>query len=179
MAQIQSQDTGGGKKVRSKKNSTAVDMAPLVDLGFLLITFFMFAATSIKPNVMNLNMPPKMEDKLKQEITPEIKLQNSLSILISKDNKLFWHQQDEAGLNPGTLNETDYSTEGLRKVITTAQSRAIDKDKFTVIIKPMDDASYDNLVSVLDEMEITKSTKYGIVAVAPFEQKVYDEKVGK
>ncbi|HBX62261.1 MAG TPA: biopolymer transporter ExbD, partial [Flavobacteriaceae bacterium] len=54
MAQIESHDDGGGKKVRSKKNSTKVDMAPLVDLGFLLITFFMFAATSIKPNVMNL-----------------------------------------------------------------------------------------------------------------------------
>ncbi|WP_334125843.1 biopolymer transporter ExbD [Empedobacter brevis] len=178
MAQIESHDDGGGKKVRSKKNSTKVDMAPLVDLGFLLITFFMFAATSIKPNVMNLNMPPKIPiDAPKPDV--EIKLQNSLTILITKDNKLFWHQQDEAGLNVGTLNETDYSAEGIRKVITTAQSRALDKDKFTVIIKPMDDATYDNLVTILDEMEITKSTKYGIVPVAPFEQKVYDEKVGK
>lgn len=176
MAQIQTQDSGNGKKVRSKKNSTAVDMAPLVDLGFLLITFFMFAATSIKPNVMNLNMPPKI-DVLDPTQQPEIKLANSLSILISKDNKLFWHQQDEAGLNAGTLNATDYAT--VRNVITTAQKRALDKEKFTVIIKPMDDATYDNVVTILDEMEITKSTKYGIVPVAPFEQKVYDEKVGK
>jgi len=176
MAQIESHNDGGGKKVRSKKNSTKVDMAPLVDLGFLLITFFMFAATSIKPNVMNLNMPPKIQDPVHTP-PPDIKLQNSLTILISKDNKLFWHQQEEAGLNPGTLNETDYSK--IREVITTAQSRALDKDKFTVIIKPMDDATYDNLVTILDEMEITKSTKYGIVPVAPFEQKVYDEKVGK
>ena len=136
----------------------------------------MFAATSIKPNVMNLNMPPKIDQPIDSE-TPEIKLQNSLSILISKDNKLFWHQQDEAGLNAGTLNATDYAT--VRNVITTAQKRALDKDKFTVIIKPMDDATYDNVVTILDEMEITKSTKYGIVPVAPFEQKVYDEKVGK
>ena len=176
MAQIQTQDGGGGKKVRSKKNSTAVDMAPLVDLGFLLITFFMFAATSIKPNVMNLNMPPQIDQPQPTDI-PEIKLQNSLSILISKDNKLFWHQLDEAGLNAGTLNATDYAT--VRNVITTAQKRALDKDKFTVIIKPMDDATYDNVVTILDEMEITKSTKYGIVPVAPFEQKVFDEKVGK
>jgi biopolymer transport protein ExbD len=176
MAQIESHDDGGGKKVRSKKNSTKVDMAPLVDLGFLLITFFMFAATSIKPNVMNLNMPPTI-DKPPVDQIPEVKLANSLSILIGKDNKLFWHQQDEAGLNVGTLNETDYSK--IRDVITTAQSRATDKDKFTVIIKPMDDATYDNLVTILDEMEITKSTRYGIVVVAPFEQKVFDEKVGK
>ena len=82
MAQIESHDDGGGKKVRSKKNSTKVDMAPLVDLGFLLITFFMFAATSIKPNVMNLNMPPKI-DKLDPTDKPEIKLNNSISILPS------------------------------------------------------------------------------------------------
>lgn len=120
-------------------------------------------------------MPPKIDKPLPSDI-PEIKLANSLSILIGKDNKLFWHQQDEAGLNVGTLNETDYSK--VRDIITAAQGRA-DKDKFTVIIKPMDDATYDNLVTILDEMEITKSTRYGIVPVAPFEQKVFDEKVGK
>lgn len=136
----------------------------------------MFAATSIKPNVMNLNMPPK-QPPTQPVPPPELKLQNTLTILISKDNKLFWHQQEEKTLNAGNLTETDYSK--VRDVITAAQKGAIDKDKFTVIIKPMDDASYDNVVTILDEMEITKSTKYGIVPVAPFEQKVYDEKVGK
>lgn len=177
MAQIESHDDGGGKKVRSKKNSTKVDMAPLVDLGFLLITFFMFAATSIKPNVMNLNMPPKLDKTVKPDL--EVNTKNSITILVAKDNKLFWHQQEAKGLNTENLNETDYSAEGIRKIITTAAAGATDKEKFTVIIKPMDDASYDNLVNVLDEMEITKSTRYGIVQVAPFEQKVYDEKVGK
>ncbi len=52
---------------------------------------------------------------------------------------------------------TDYSKIG--EIITTAQSRALDKDKFTVIIKPMDDATYDNLVTILDEMEITEIYK--------------------
>lgn len=177
MAQIQSHDDGGGKKVRSKKNSTAVDMAPLVDLGFLLITFFMFAATSIKPNVMNLNMPPKLDDTTKINNTPEVNIKNSITVLISKDNKLFWYQEEAKKLNAGNLNETDYTA--LRDVITKAATGAPDKDKFTVIIKPMDDATYDNLVNVLDEMEITKSTRYGIVEVTPLEQQVYDEKVGK
>ncbi len=178
MAQIDTADSGDGKKVRSKKQSTKVDMAPLVDLGFLLITFFMFAATQIKPNVMNLNMPPKIEDKVKKDFTPEIKLSNSLSILVGKEGKIFWHQKDQS-LTAADLNETDYSAEGIRKVITGAAARAEDKELFTVIIKPTDGASYKNLVDVLDEMEITKSTKYGIVEVAPWEQSVLDEKVGK
>ncbi|WP_313374186.1 biopolymer transporter ExbD [Chishuiella sp.] len=179
MAQIESHDDGGGKKVRSKKNSTKVDMAPLVDLGFLLITFFMFAATSIKPNVMNLNMPPKLDDKTKKDVSTEVNIKNSITILVAKDNKLFWYQEEAKNLNAGNLNETDYSAEGIRKIITTAAAGAPDKEKFTVIIKPMDDASYDNLVNVLDEMEITKSTRYGIVQIVPFEQKAYEEKVGK
>jgi len=178
MAQIDTADSGDGKKVRSKKQSTKVDMAPLVDLGFLLITFFMFAATQIKPNVMNLNMPPTI-DKPKPSEVPEIDLRNSLSILLDKDNKLFWHQNDQKGLTKDNLNETDFSAEGIRKVITDAYARAPKKDLFTVIIKPTDGASYKNLVDVLDEMEITKSTKYGIVVVAPWEQAVLDEKVGK
>ena len=178
MAQIDTADSGDGKKVRSKKQSTKVDMAPLVDLGFLLITFFMFAATQIKPNVMNLNMPPKLEEKIKKDNTPEIKLSNSLTILIGKEEKIFWHQKDQS-LTAADLNETDYSAEGIRKAITDAHARAEDKDLFTVIIKPTDGASYKNLVDVLDEMEITKSTKYGIVEVAPYEQAALDEKVGK
>ena len=179
MAQIDtSADSGDGKKVRSKKQSTKVDMAPLVDLGFLLITFFMFAATQIKPNVMNLNMPPKLNEQVEKQVKPEIDLRNSLSVILGKEGKIFWHQKDQT-LTAADLNETDYSAEGIRKVITDAYAKAPQKEMFTVIIKPTDGASYKNLVDVLDEMEITKSTKYGIVEVAPWEQVVLDEKVGK
>ena len=92
----------------------------------------------------------------------EIDLTNSITLLLGKDNRIFWHQQDAQSLNDQTLNETNFDREGLREVIKQAKSRAKDQNKFTVIIKPTDDAVYKNFVDVLDEMAITKSERYGV-----------------
>lgn len=166
------------KKVRAKKASTRVDMTPLADLGFLLITFFMFTTTFSKPNVMGLNMPPKDPNKETPTETPEVDVRNSISIILGGDNTIFWHQQDKLDLTPETLIETNYSKEGIRKEILSAKQRAPKPDNFTVIIKPTDESTYENLVNVLDEMEITQSERYGIVDIAPIEVKVYEEKRG-
>lgn len=177
MAQIVEKQGNDGGKVRAKKQSTAVDMTPLADLGFLLITFFMFTTTFSKPNVMTLNMPPKIELP-PDYVPPEVKLPNSLTFILGKDDKLYWHQQDREGLNTATLYETDYSRDGIRQTILRAKQGAIDINMFTIIIKPTDDATYENLVNTLDEMEITESGKYGIVDITPWELTVYQEKSG-
>lgn len=177
MAQIEEKQSNEGGKVRAKKQSTRVDMTPLADLGFLLITFFMFTTTFSKPNVMGLNMPPKTPPDVPID-RPEVVLSNSLTFILGKDDVLYWHQQDQPGLNRETLNVTDYSREGIRKTILEAKQRAQDLNFFTIIIKPTDDATYENLVNTLDEMEITESTKYGIVDITPWELAIYEEKSG-
>lgn|SRR5690606_28026673 len=178
MAQIEEKQSNDGGKVRAKKQSTAVDMTPLADLGFLLITFFMFTTTFSKPNVMGLNMPPKPKDETVKPITPDIKVKNSLTLILGADNRLFWHQEELGDLTTSTLNETDYSREGIRKTILTAKQNAPELEFFTVIIKPTDDSTYENLVNTLDEMEITESGKYGIVDITSSEVAVYEEKSG-
>lgn len=177
MSQIEEKQSNDGGKVRVKKASTRVDMAPMVDLGFLLITFFMFTTTFSKPNIMSLNMPPKTPPDVPIE-QPEIDLRNSISIILGGDNRVFWHQQDKTTLTSDQLNETDYTREGLRNQILAAKQRAPKPELFTVIIKPTDDATYENLVNTLDEMEITQSGKYGIVDISPQEISVYREKSG-
>lgn len=179
MAEVQVQEKGGkGGKVRSKKQNTRVDMTPMVDLGFLLITFFMFTTTFSKPNVMDLGLPAKPKEDQPKPPPTEIKLSNSISILLGKNNRVFWHQQDQSSLNDQTLSETTLDREGIRKVIEQAKSRAADQTKFTVIIKPTDDAVYKNFVDILDEMAITKSEMYGVTDVKPWEKAVYDKKAG-
>ncbi len=180
MAEVQvKEDSGKGGKVRSKKQNTRVDMTPMVDLGFLLITFFMFTTTFSKPNVMDLGLPAKPKKDQKLPDPTEIKLSNSISIIIGKDNKIFYHQQDQQGLNDQTLVETTFDREGIRKVIEQAKAGAADKDKFTVIIKPTDDAVYKNFVDILDEMAITKNERYGVTDIKPWELAIYKKKVGE
>lgn len=179
MAEVQVQEKGGkGGKVRSKKNNPRVDMTPMVDLNFLLLMFFMFTSTFSKPNVMDLGLPAKPDPNAPKPPITEIDLTNSITLLLGKDNKIFWHQQDPTSLNDQNLIETSFDREGLRDIIKQAKSRAKKQELFTVIIKPTDDAVYKNFVDVLDEMAITKSERYGVTDLKPFEKAIYDKKVG-
>lgn len=178
MAEVQVQDKSAkGGKVRSKKQSTRVDMTPMVDLGFLLITFFMFTTTFSKPNVMDLGLPAKPKEDQPKPPTTEIDLSNSISLIIGKDNRIFYHQLDRQGLTDEKLFETNYDKEGITKVIEDAKRRAKDPAKFTVIIKPTDDAVYKNFVDILDEMAITKNEQYGVTEIKDWEKAIYDNKV--
>jgi biopolymer transport protein ExbD len=178
MAEVQVQDKSEkGGKVRSKKQSTRVDMTPMVDLGFLLITFFMFTTTFSKPNVMDLGLPAKPKADQPKPPPTEIDLSNSISIILGKDNRIFFHQLDQAGLNDQTLQETTFDRKGITEVLKQAKARAKDQTKFTVIIKPTDDAVYKNFVDILDEMAITGNERYGVTDIKPWELAIYEKKV--
>jgi biopolymer transport protein ExbD len=178
MAEVQVQDKGGDGKVRSKKMSTKVDMTPMVDLGFLLITFFMFTTTFSKPNVMGMKLPAKPDPT---QITPkiDIHLSNSITLILGKDDKIYYHQFDKSLLTgPDKLNVTNYDKGALLKVISDAKRLARDKTMFTVIIKPAKDSNYKNLVDVLDEMAVNDEA-YGIGDLKDWETSVYKQKTGQ
>lgn len=177
MAEIQENSGGGDGKVRVKKNSGKPDMTPMVDLGFLLITFFMYTTTFSKPNILKLNMPDKNDDEDPTE-QPEVKESNTITILMGKDDKVYWYQKALADVKPEDLTETDYSAEGIRKAILTKKANAISQENFTVIIKPTSEANWKNTVDILDEMAITKSDKYAIVDLEKVEKDAYNGKTG-
>jgi len=177
MAEI-AESGGGGKgdgKVRSKKSGGKPDMTPMVDLGFLLITFFMYTTTFGKPNMMKLNMPDKPNPN--DPPPPEVKVTNTITVLMGKDDRVFWYQKPLPELTIADLNESDYSTEGIRMAVLKKKANALDVTKFTVIIKPSDEANWKNTVDILDEMAITKSDRYAIVDLAPKEKELLDQKL--
>lgn len=179
MAEVQVKESGGkGGKVRSKKNSGKPDMTPMVDLGFLLLTFFIFTTTFSKPNMMKLNMPDKTDEDIEKQEKMDIKLSNTLTIIMGKDDRLFWYQQAAADVKAEDLNEIDYSAKGIRAEINKKRMAALDTSIFTVIIKPTDEATFENTVDILDEMEITGNKRFAIVDLQPNEKAAYDELVG-
>src|SRR6476661_10965496 len=164
MAEIQQKaDSGGGGKKRAKKMSTKIDMTPMVDLAFLLLTFFMLTTTFAKPNVMQLTMPVKKTDDVEQT---KIKASQAVTILLGKDNKAYYY----FGLNTPTdpsvpkpeLKVTNFSASGIRQVLLDRKRRAPEP---IVLIKPTEDAKYKNMVDILDEMNITNQKKYALVKI--------------
>lgn len=181
MAEMMEGGGGGGKKgggkVRSKKAGGKPDMTPMVDLGFLLITFFMYTTTFSKPNMMKLNMPEKPKKDEPMPDLPEVKVSNTITIIMGKDDRVFWYQKPVPELTVADLNETDYSKEGIRQEVLKKKANALSIDKFTVIIKPTDDANWKNTVDILDEMSITKNDRFAIVDLQPKELEVYQQKI--
>lgn len=171
MAEVIAQEKQGGKQ---KKKLIRVDMTPMVDLGFLLITFFMFTTNFTKPNVMDLGLPAK--DPNPHPITDNvIRDKNQVTFILGKDNRVFYHQSNEADLNAGNLKETDFSGVKISKIISEAYKNAPVPENFTVIVKPTDEANYKNFVDILDNIAISKKERYGITDIKPWEKKVYTE----
>jgi len=150
-----------------KKGAPRVDMTPMVDLGFLLITFFILATTLSKPKTMEIIKPAKAKDDIDM---PKLKLSKSLSVLLGEKNKVYWYVgSDETGASAKGLSvdSTDFSKAGIRQVIyrrqTEVQQQWGDKDQLVVLIKAMPTSKYRDMVDILDEMSITHTKQYALV----------------
>lgn len=173
MAELNTGGGGGdGKKVRSKKSNPGVDLTAMVDLAFLLITFFMLTTTLSKPQSMPLVMPDKDPEKIDNEPTP-VPEKRMMTILIGKDNRILWYMgKFETPTLPPT--EAKFGKNGIRKDIientAVAKKYAKKPDEGLIVnIKASDEASYKNLVDILDEMAINKVQLYAIGDITPAE----------
>jgi len=188
MAEV-SQDSAPkkGKGKRAKKLPTRIDFTPMVDLGFLLITFFMLATSLIKPQTMEIVMPS--DKNVAEEDKSVAKASQAVTLILGKNNSVFYYFGKSEGAK---LIKTDYSAEGLRKILLEknynvakqvedlkAEKSKIkmnedvyqkkleeikaNKNAAMVRIMATDDATYRNLVDALDEMNICSINRYAVV----------------
>ncbi|MER3499219.1 MAG: biopolymer transporter ExbD [Chitinophagaceae bacterium] len=195
MASIEEGGDSGHKKgpgvKKAKKLSTRVDMTPMVDLGFLLITFFIFTTTMSSPTTMKLNMP---KDTKKDEEQNKAKESGALTILLGKGNAIYYYEgQLEVTEGKNNFQTTSFKT--IRDIIINKRKEVmknhvhdescqkiwaehkgdknscLDRD-FVVIIKPDKDATYKNTVDILDEMTINGVKRFAMVDILPQEEEL-------
>ncbi|MEO7978250.1 biopolymer transporter ExbD [Flavobacterium sp.] len=157
------------KKVRSKKLQTRVDLTAMVSVSFLLIVFFMVTTELEKPKLMEFDFP--REGGCGGDLGCSRPDENRiLTILLDDNDKMISY----IGLIHSPVQkpkEIKYGKDGIRKELlfidkkTHAYSAAMGRPEIgvTVIIKPSKKSNYGNLVSILDEMEITGINSYAIV----------------
>lgn len=206
MAEVNTGDGGGGKhaKKRAKKSSTRIDMTPMVDLAFLLLTFFVLTSTFAKPKTMEINFPAKPKGD-----EPPMKVNNALTFIMTKDNGIYYYygqfyaegMENKEGKPLTTLTKTDFSSEGLHKLLLDRNKPTIDaikkledqlvrkeiadttykrlavaekgkKEALTVLVKADDKAVYKNIIDVIDELNICNIGKYAVVDLGAKEQEL-------
>ncbi|PKH67146.1 biopolymer transporter ExbD [Flavobacterium sp. ALD4] len=167
MAELNTGDGGGkkGGKVRSKKSNAKVDLTAMVDLAFLLITFFMLTTTLSKPQSMSLGLPDKDPDEKSADI--KVDENRTMTVMLGDDNKMIFYMGLLATPIAGP-KEITFGKDGLRKEILERKQSVLaytgNKDKgMIVIIKPSKKSSYKNVIDILDEMAISDVPTYTIV----------------
>jgi biopolymer transport protein ExbD len=160
---------------RSKKHSTRVDLTPMVDLGFLLITFFIFTTSMSSPKAMKLNMP---KDAIDDSATL-VAQSTALTVIPLDENKIFYYHGDlEGALKSNTWGFTNYSvSDGLGQIIRAKQAvleqlKPGKSNDLVVMVKPAPESNYQNVVNVLDEFLINQVTRYAIMDITPEEKEI-------
>jgi len=163
-------DSGGkkkkGKKGRSKKMNPRIDMTPMVDLGFLLLTFFVLTTRMSTPTTMPVVVPAdRLDSDPPQDPVSEKKV---LNLIISGADRVYHYQ----GIENVELNQTNYDAQGIRKVLQKKAKEIAampefrnEEDPMIVLIKMTDDATYQNMVDILDEMSITEQKRYMLIDI--------------
>lgn len=195
MAEMDTSSGGGHKKgpgvKKGKKLSTRVDLTPMVDLGFLLITFFIFTNTMSQPTTMKLNLP---KDTDKEDEKNKAKESGTLTIMLGKDRHVFYY---EGQLKPDGSNFQSAAFSGEKSIRNEIikkrkevmdrhvhesscneiwakhkgdQKSCLDKD-LVVVIKPDDESTYGDFIDILDEMTINGVKKYAYVYITEDEKK--------
>lgn len=158
---------------RMSKKNTRVDLTPMVDLGFLLITFFVFTTQLSLPTAMSLNMPYD-----KEKPGDLICASCVITLYLQADNTVqYFEGMPES--NP-LVKQSAFSSDGIRNVIIQkkkeVQKARGTSDDFVLIIKSADKSTFQNFVDILDEVTINRVKHYYIDEVNDMDRKLFAQK---
>lgn len=170
MAQLLSSAEGNRRQksaAKRKTHSLRIDMTPMVDLGFLLIAFFVMTAEMAKPTVLNLAMPKDGEPT-------DLCNSCAITVLLGKNHTVYYYEGAwNDAIETNSIAQTNLSASGLRSIINDKQRRldagfqkAGGRSALMLLIKPAPGASYKTVVDLLDEATIDAVKKYTLVKIS-------------
>ena len=148
-----------------RKRLPTIDMTPMVDLAFLLLTFFVLTTSLTKPWALKIEMPDKVKTVTKQKPIPA---QRALTLVLGDNNRIHWY----AGVDISSAKTSNFSPDGIRKVIADKKKSV---EGLFVLIKPSDKSQYKNVIDILDEMIIANQQDFSIVDLDPLDVDLVNE----
>ena len=170
MAEIQQPESGHGNRAhRTKILSTKVDLTPMVDLGFLLITFFILTKTLSEPKNMQLLLPAGDINT-----TPYGESTVLTLIPLGDDKVFYYHGNPNAAIQDklfGIIKPAGIRSIIMQKQLALEASPKYSKNDLMLIIKPTESSVYKNIVVLLDEVLINDLKHYAFVDISRDEKK--------
>jgi biopolymer transport protein ExbD len=132
-----------GKKKKARRVGVRIDMTPLVDIAFLLLTFFMFSTSMSRPQTMEINLPP-------EEVKVEIAESNLLTLRVDSTGQIYWSMGIES---PARL---EFS--GLRNLLIEKNTNP----KLVTVVKVDRAGKYNMMVNMIDELSLANVTRFSL-----------------
>lgn len=139
--------------VRRSRPLPRVDLTPFVGVAFLLITFFMWIKTTQRLRALTTEFPDEGRCQVAERAKPDA------SILLLANNRIGFltYQRHRSRAE---YVETDYSVDGLRKQLLWVKTLAENDHPAIVLITPTEQATFGNLVDVVDELRTLRPLSF-------------------
>jgi len=142
-----------GKKKAKKRINIRIDMTPMVDVAFLLLTFFMLTTVFRKPQTLEINLPPK-------DVDVKIAESNLMTLRVDENLNIYWNMGIEV---PQKIKFDD-----LRKFL---QEKAKENPKLVVLIKIDRKAKYHAMIDIIDELNLANLTRFSLAPMTDIDKK--------
>jgi len=153
-------DGGGQKRQRKfskrkpkKRVNISIDMTPLVDVAFLLLTFFMLTTVFRLPQTLEINLPPK-------DVDIKVGESNLLTLRVDENMQIYW--------NVGFEVPQKIKWEEMSKFL---KNKRAENPKFNVLIKIDKKAKYHMMIDIIDELRVSNLDRYALAPITDIDKK--------
>ncbi len=150
-------EIGGGesknKKQGKKRINIRIDMTPMVDVAFLLLTFFMLTTVFRKPQTLEINLPPK-------DVEVKIAESNLMTLRVDENMNIYW--------NMGIEIPKRIKFEDLRKFL---REKAAENPKLVVLVKIDRKSKYHAMIDIIDELNLANLTRFSLSPMTEIDKK--------